>query len=106
MGPKRTLSETQGYDQEAGLDSSAEDPALSSMELVMNPLAAVTVPASPFSFDRRRLKIDWRLLHGVDIDRVVCILHRYLTSLLLMRLLDLHASVGFAFSAKGQCKSW
>lgn len=74
MGPKRTISERQGQDQEAALDSSAEDPGLSSMELVMNPLAAMTCPASPFSFDRRRLKIDWRLLHGVDVDRVVCTL--------------------------------
>ncbi|KAK9845673.1 hypothetical protein WJX84_004962 [Apatococcus fuscideae] len=71
MGPKRTLSERQGIDQEAALDSSVEDPALTSMEVVMNPLAAMPCPASPFSFDRRRLKIDWRLLHGVDVDRVV-----------------------------------
>ena len=91
MGPKRTLSERQGYDQEAALDSSAEDPALSSMELVMNPLAAMPVPASPFSFDRRRLKIDWRLLHGIDVDRVVCMLPQHLIPLLVMHLLNLHA---------------
>lgn len=26
----------------------------------------------PFKFDSRRVRIDWRLLHGVDISKLVC----------------------------------
>ena len=73
MGPKRRLSQRQGYDQGVlSLESSAEDPAQGSMELVASPLPPITVPAAAFRFDKRRLKIDWRLLHGVDVNRVVC----------------------------------
>ncbi len=73
MGPKRRLSQRQGYEQGVlSLESNTEDSAGASMELVASPLAPIVVPASPFSFDKRRLKIDWRLLHGVDVDRVVC----------------------------------
>ena len=71
MGPKRRMPQQQGYDQDPALEASAEDPMLGAVQLATNPLAPITVPASPFSFDRRRLKIDWRLLHGVDVDRVV-----------------------------------
>ncbi|KAK9806976.1 hypothetical protein WJX72_009222 [[Myrmecia] bisecta] len=35
-----------------------------------NPLAE-PVPVKAFHFDSRRTRIDWRILHGVDIDRVV-----------------------------------
>ena len=28
-------------------------------------------PLPPFAFERKRLRIDWRILHGVDIERVV-----------------------------------
>ena len=72
MGPKRRLSQRQGYDQGVlNMDSGEEDPPTGSMELIPSPLAPIVVPATPFSFDKRRLKIDWRLLHGVDVERVV-----------------------------------
>ena len=32
---------------------------------------AQLAPAPPFAFERKRLRIDWRLLHGIDLDRVV-----------------------------------
>lgn len=28
-------------------------------------------PQAPFRFGARRVRIDWRVLHGIDIDRVV-----------------------------------
>lgn len=30
------------------------------------------VTYQPFKFESRRLRIDWRLLHGVDINKLVC----------------------------------
>ena len=26
----------------------------------------------PFRFSMRRVRIDWRTLHGIDVDRLVC----------------------------------
>lgn len=33
--------------------------------------SSLPVTYQPFKFENRRLRIDWRLLHGVDINRVV-----------------------------------
>jgi hypothetical protein len=33
--------------------------------------ALTSVPVKPFAFDPRRVRIDWRLLHSVDLDRLV-----------------------------------
>jgi hypothetical protein len=33
--------------------------------------AVPTAPVKPFAFDPRRIRIDWCLLHSLDIDRMV-----------------------------------
>jgi hypothetical protein len=32
---------------------------------------AAPPPPPPFKFDAKRCRLDWRMLHGVDVDRVV-----------------------------------